>query len=145
MAVRVRPLVQDDFAAWLPLWDGNNDGQRDMDVTSQTWARLMDSNSAVFGFGAEDSGCLIGLVHYILHPTTGSMGDACYMQDVYVDPAVRGKGAGRKLVEAVAAQGKKEGWARLYWIAEADNEAAQALYKDFGVKLNFTVHAMIVK
>lgn len=143
--VKIRPLVQSDFPAWLELWNGNNEGHKDPAVTTETWSRLMDDGSGVCGLCAEDEGALTGLVHYILHPTTGSLNPAGYMQDVYVDPAARGKGVARKLVEAVAKQGKTEKWARLYWIAQEENEAAQALYKKFGTKLNFTVHAMAMK
>ena len=88
---------------------------------------------------------MVGLVHYVLHPTTGAVAPVCYMQDVYVDPAQRGKGIARKLVKAVALQGKKEGWARMYWLAETSNEAAQGLYKDIGSKLDFTLHILPMK
>lgn len=140
--MNIRPLVTDDFPQWLPLWDGNNQGQRDTAVTSETWSRLIDEAAHVYGLGAFEGEEMRGLVHYILHPTTGSIAYACYMQDVYVDPAHRKKGIAKALVKAVAKRGKEEKWSRLYWIAEADNEAAQALYKDIGVKLDFTLHVM---
>ena len=38
----------------------------------------------------EDGDALLGMIQYVLHPTTGAINDACYMQDVYVDPAHRG-------------------------------------------------------
>lgn len=139
---QIRSLQQSDFPAWLPLWDGNNLTQRNEAVTTQTWGRLIDPESTVCGLGAVKGDTLIGLVHYVLHPTTGAIEPVCYMQDVYVDPAYRGQGIARKLVKAVALQGKKEGWARMYWLAESTNEAAQGLYKDIGVKLDFTLHIL---
>lgn len=142
MSIQVRPIKQTDFPQWLPLWDGNNLGKRDEAVTSETWSRLTDENSAVNGLVAEENGTIVGLVHYILHPTTGSLTDVCYMQDVYVDPASRQKGIARKMIKALEQIGKKEKWGRMYWLAESDNEAAQALYKTLGVKLNFTLHIM---
>ena len=142
MSIQVRPIKQTDFPQWLPLWDGNNLGKRDEAVTSETWSRLTDENSAVNGLVAEENGTIVGLVHYILHPTTGSLSDVCYMQDVYVDPASRQKGIARKMVESLEQIGKREKWGRMYWLAESDNEAAQALYKTLGVKLNFTLHIM---
>lgn len=140
-------MQNDDFPAWLPLWNGNNQGHKDDAVTTETWTRLIDPQAQVFGLVAQDqsSGALLGLVHYILHPTTGAIAPACYMQDVFVDTAARGRGIGRKLVGAVADIGRKEKWARLYWFAEQNNEAAQALYKKFGVKLNFSLHGMSLK
>lgn len=141
-ALKIRPLEQNDFPAWLPLWDGNNMGQRNEEVTTETWSRILDSDSPVHGLGAFDGDTMVGLVHYILHPTTGHIEPACYMQDVYVDPAQRQKGIGRALVEEIARIGQQEKWSRLYWLAEEDNVAAQNLYKNIGVKLNFSLHVM---
>lgn len=141
--IKIRPVESGDFPAWLPLWDGNNLGQRNEAVTTETWTRLVDPDFPVHGLVAESpDGALAGLVHYILHYTTGAVAPVCYMQDLYVSPEHRRHGIGRRLVRALADQGQKEKWARLYWLAEADNKAAQALYKDFGIKLDFTLHVL---
>lgn len=140
--MKIRPLQKEDYAAWLPLWDGNNLGTRDEAVTAETWRRLMDENNPVKGLGAFGGDKMRGLVHYVLHPTTGAIAPACYMQDLYVDPAHRKKGIARALVQELVSIGQKEKWARIYWLAEAENKAAQALYKTLGVKLNFTLHVM---
>lgn len=143
MAVKIRAIENRDFPDWLPLWDGNNLGTRDEAVTSETWSRLIDPDFPVHGLVAEDGGKLVGLVHYVVHPTTGSLKNVCYMQDVYVDPPARQKGVARKLLKELAAIGqRREKWARIYWMAEAENEAAQKLYKTIGVKLDFTLHMM---
>lgn len=143
MAVKIRAIENRDFPDWLPLWDGNNLETRDEAVTSETWSRLIDPEFPVYGLVAEDGGKLVGLVHYIVHPTTGSLKNVCYMQDVYVAPPARQKGVARKLLKELAAIGqRREKWARIYWMAEADNEAAQKLYKTIGVKLDFTLHMM---
>ncbi|MEM7651072.1 MAG: GNAT family N-acetyltransferase [Pseudomonadota bacterium] len=141
MALKIRPIENRDFPDWLPLWDGNNMGTRDEAVTTETWSRLNTPESPVCGLIAEESGKLIGLLHYIEHPTTGSLKNICYMQDVYVDPAHRKKGVARAMIEKLSSIGQGK-WARIYWLAESDNEAAQALYKTLGVKLNFTLHVM---
>ena len=99
MPLKIRAIENRDFPDWLPLWDGNNLGVRDEAVTSETWSRLIDPDSHVHGLIAEKDGQLIGLVHYITHPTTGSLNDVCYMQDVYVDPAFRRKGIAKKLID----------------------------------------------
>ena len=64
------------------------------------------------------------------------------MQDVYIAPAQRQKGYARMLIGALARIGQENEWGRIYWLAEAGNEAAQALYKDIGVKLDFTFHIL---
>lgn len=140
--LEIRPLQNPDFPAWLPLWDGNNMGRRNEEVTAETWSRLIDSGSPVNGLAAFNGGEMRGFVHYILHPTTGYIRPVCYMQDVYVDPEHRRKGIARTLVQELTKIAKKEQWGRLYWFAENSNEAAQALYKNLGVKLDFALHVM---
>ena len=142
MTLVIRPLRADDYAGWLPLWDGNNLGQRNDAVTAETWERLLDPHTQVHGLCALEKSEIVGLVHYILHPTTGSVQPVCYMQDVFVDPMHRKKGIARQLVQDVAKMGRAQKWARMYWLAEAENIAAQRLYKNLGVKLDFTLHVL---
>lgn len=141
MSITIRPLATDDYDQWVVLWNGNNQGHINHEVTAVTWSRLMD-NQQVRGLAAFDGGDMAGLVHFILHPVTGHIKNVCYMQDLYVDPTHRRKGIGRTLVEALAAVGQSEGWARMYWLAEAQNREAQALYKNLGLTLNFTLHVL---
>lgn len=141
--MKIRPLEKDDFPQWLPLWDGNNMGVKNEPVTTETWSRLMDPDFPIHGLCAVDGDRMLGFVHYVVHPTTGSIEPICYMQDVYVDPDQRKKGIAHKLVTEVAKLKAKENWARIYWLAESDNIAAQKLYKDIGVKLDFTLHVLI--
>ncbi len=140
--IKVRPFTNNDFPQWLPLWNANNQGHEDALVTTETWGRIVDPNAQVHGLGAFDGDTLKGLVHYITHPTTGHVKPVCYMQDLFVAPAHRKKGIARKLVKALEAKGRQEKWARLYWLAEGKNEAAQNLYKTLGTQLDFTLHVI---
>lgn len=140
--LQIRPLRPKDFPDWLPLWDDNNLGQRNTEITTSTWTRLIDPQSAVQGLCATQGKQMIGLVHYVLHPITGLIEPVCYMQDLYVTPDHRGKGVAKKLVKALSVEGAKQKWARIYWLADSKNEAAQGLYKDIGTKLDFTLHIL---
>lgn len=114
-------------------------GHRNEAVTTETWSRLTGDNHSVNGLCALANGEMVGLVHYVLHPTTGAIEPVCYMQDVFVNEDMRGQGIAKIMVGELVKLGKKEKWARLYWLADADNEAAQALYKNIGVKMNFNL------
>ncbi len=142
MPLIIRPLEPNDFPNWLPLWDGNNMGQRHEAVTTETWARLIDESSAVHGLCALQNGEMAGIIHYITHPTTGSIEPACYMQDVYVAENFRQQGIAKALVEKLAVIAKREQYSRLYWFADNGNEAAQKLYRTLGMKLDFALHIM---
>ena len=143
--MKIRSVENQDFPAWLALWDANNLGQKDEDVTTQTWTRLNDETSPVCALVAEDKDALVGLLQYVLHPTTGSIDDICYMQDVFVVPEARGKGIARKMIRELERIARAEKWGRIYWLAESKNEAAQALYKSLGHKLDFTLHILPTK
>lgn len=139
MQIIIRSLQQNDFPNWLPLWNANNLGQIDEVLTTETWSRLTDDNHPVNGICAIVNGEMAGLVHYVLHPTTGAIEPICYMQDLFVSEKHRQKGIARKMVKELIIIGEKENWGRLYWLADENNEAAQALYKNIGVKMNFSL------
>ena len=65
--------------------------------------------------------------HYFFHPAFWS-GEACYLQDLFVDEAVRGRGVARALIEQVAGAARDRGAARFYWHTREDNTRARALY-----------------
>lgn len=135
-------LQPSDYDDWLPLWLDNMEHLVDADVTAETWRRICDPNHAVKGlaYRADSAAPITGICHYVLHPTTGSIKPVCYMQDVFVDPAARRQGIARTLITTLAQMGKTQGWARIYWLAERKNDAAQRLYQSIGIKLDFTLH-----
>ena len=114
------------------------------EVTALTWSRICDPQSQIGGLGIrrEVGMPLVGICHYILHPTTGNVRLVCDMQDLYVMPEMRRQGLGRMLVTHLAQMGRGEGWTRLFWLTETGNEAAQQLYMSLGRKLDFTVHIL---
>lgn len=135
-------IREEDYADWHRLWLANNQGVDNPEVTAETWSRLLSPIFPVHGMIARLDGQVAGLVHYILHPVTGHINPACYMQDLFTDPAFRRRGIGRALVEHLAAIGRREQWARLYWLADNKNKEAQALYKNLGVRLDFSFHVL---
>ena len=138
----IRALEAGDYAQWLPLWIANNQGEDNPDINAHTWRLLIDPDSAIHGFGAWSGGDLAGFVHAVTHPVTGHLQPACYMQDLFVDPAFRRQGIALTLVTALSLWARQAHCARLYWLAEAKNEAAQRLYATIGLKLDFTFHIM---
>jgi GNAT superfamily N-acetyltransferase len=78
----------------------------------------------------------IGLAHYLSHTSAWAPASTrhCYLNDLYVDPAVRGMGGGRELIEAVREEAKaKLGCSRVYWLTAPDNVAARRLYDKVAV------------
>lgn len=55
-----------------------------------------------------------------------------YIADLYVTPPMRGRGLGRALVAAAAAQASRRGLAYVGWLSKPWNEAAHAFYRGLG-------------
>lgn len=128
----VRPLKSSDQDAWLTHWRGYiafYESSVSDEVTAETWRRLLDEGSPIFGLVAEDdTGTVVGIVNCVVHANTWFKGSICYLQDLFVSPQARGQGAGRTLINAVADEARKNGWGRVYWMTKANNQAARALY-----------------
>lgn len=91
---------------------------------------------------AEHAGQVIGIANYLTHESTSTLGSVCYLQDLFVDPAVRGGGVGRALIDWLVAESKRQGWARLYWNTRRDNHAARALYDKYGPESGFVRYVL---
>ena len=71
---------------------------------------------------------IVGLVHYLDHPSTSRLTDVCYLQDLFTVPAMRGRGVARRLIEAVYEAARATGSARVYWQTQESNSTARTLY-----------------
>ena len=133
MTVTVRDLAAGDEGRWRDLWKGYcTFYETDMPfaVTDATWARLTDPGEvAMFCLVAlGEDGAVTGFVNCVLHPNTWTEKPVCYLEDLFVDPQARNRGAGRALIEAVRERGRADGWHRVYWRTRNDNATARALY-----------------
>ena len=137
----IRSLERRDYEQWLPLWQENCEHKISDEVTKETWRRLTHPKEKMGGLGVFDAqDNMLALLHYILHPTTGFIENACYMQDIFVAQEYRKQGLAKRLMWELQDVKKTEKWSRIYWFAENDNVAAQKLYKTLGIKLDFSLH-----
>jgi GNAT superfamily N-acetyltransferase len=129
IGVRIAALAQADHARWLELARGYKAFYKTKVTDAEyerTWKRLL-RNDRVWGLGAHLDGRLVGITHYLFHTGTWH-NEICYLQDLFVDPQVRGRGVARALIEAVAAAARKRGAEKLYWLTQTHNTTARALY-----------------
>ena len=68
------------------------------DVFEHTWRRLLDG-TALHGLAARVDGRMVGITHFLFHGSAWTAAPICYLQDLYVDDAARGQGAGRGLAQ----------------------------------------------
>lgn len=135
-ALTIRPIAADDRRSWDVLWQGYlvfyEEALPDR-ITEETWKRLIDPAVDPHGFVAVDAaGRIVGFVHYLFHRSTWTVGPVCYLEDLFVDPKVRGGGIGRALIEAVYAAADRAGAETVYWQTQEFNATARTLYDRVG-------------
>ena len=145
--ILIRAVQREDFANWKPLWDGYNAfyGRKEETAlpeatTSLTWSRFFDAYEPMHALVAEQSGKLLGLVHFLYHRSTISIEPLCYLQDLFTTEAARGKGVGRALIQEVYKQAKVAGCSRVYWHTHETNATAMKLYDKIADRSGFVVY-----
>src|SRR2546430_17276608 len=78
--------------------------------------------------GAYVGGHLCGIVHYLFHRSCWTIGNYCYLQDLFVAENARHLGVGRALIAAVEERARRAGASRVYWLTHGGNAAARALF-----------------
>jgi GNAT superfamily N-acetyltransferase len=141
MPVIIRPLRAADQVAWTGLWTAYLEfygTALPSDIFTSTFGRLLGDDPQDFsGLVAEVDGDLIGLTHYLFHRHGWKIENVCYLQDLYVSPAARGTGCGRKLIEAVYAAADAQNAPNVYWLTQDDNTTGRQLYDRVGSLTNF--------
>lgn len=127
---KIRPIAEEDEADWRRLWSAYLEFYKTelpQAVTDNLFQNLLRGEPH-FAFVGEYDGRMIGFVHCLPHASTWSSSPYCYLEDLYVDAAVRGTGAGRALVEAVYVEADRRGYSRVYWHTDHSNTTARRLY-----------------
>jgi len=143
MSISIRAPEAGDAAAWRELWAGYNRFYRATvpdDVTGSLWQKLLAADGDIRALVAVRDGKLIGLAHYLFHPSSWSHAPSCYLEDMFVAKAARGSDAGEKLIQATAAAAEASGAGRLYWHTQEYNGAARSLYDTLAQRTSFVVY-----
>jgi GNAT superfamily N-acetyltransferase len=143
----IRAALPSDRVHWRALWDGYNEfygraGATALpaEITEALWARIFDPAEPVHARLAELDGSVVGLAHYLFHRSTTMLAPICYLQDLFVDDAARGRGAGRTLIETVYREASAAGSSRVYWQTHETNMVARALYDTVAERSGFIVY-----
>ena len=143
-SLEIRPLRAEDEIEWRRLWTAYLAFYQTAlpeDVFRSTFARLLSGADNEFkGLLALVEGRPVGLTHYLFHRTGWALENICYLQDLYADPDIRGKGIGRALIEAVYAEASAADAPKVYWMTQEFNSTARQLYDRLAEKSPFVVY-----
>jgi GNAT superfamily N-acetyltransferase len=144
----VRPLAAADRQSWEPLWRGYLEfyaADVAPEVSGVTFARLTGGREPMGGFIAtDDAGAAVGIVHWLTHRSCWTIGNYCYLQDLFVAPGRRGCGIGRKLIEAVYDKARGLDCSRVYWHTHETNTVAMRLYDGIADRPGFVQYRKVL-
>jgi GNAT superfamily N-acetyltransferase len=138
--VVIKPISEDERAAWDPLWADYLTFYKAAlapDITDTTWQRFHDPAEPMFILGGYVDGRLTGFVHYLFHRSTWAPNAYCYLEDLFVSEEARGLGIGRALIEAVYDKAQQAGASRVHWLTNTSNAQARILYDQVADHLGF--------
>lgn len=133
MSFEVRELKEADRAQWEMLWAGYLEFYKSSvapEVIETTFARLLDPSEPMFCLVADYAAThnLLGIVNCVIHRSTWSRQNYCYLGDLFTAPAARKRGIARALIEAVYARADELNLGRVYWMTHEGNQTARKLY-----------------
>jgi GNAT superfamily N-acetyltransferase len=127
----IRAVAAADRAAWDRLYAGYAAFYKvtqTPEMRDTVWSWLMDAGHSTNGLVAELDGVVVGLAHYrsFARPLSASTGG--FLDDLFVNPDLRGSGAAAALIKGLEDLGRAKGWTVIRWITADDNYRARGLY-----------------
>lgn len=140
----IRAAWPDDEAEWRELFRAYGvfyETEFTDNVLEAVWWQLLEDGSGVDALVAELDGVVVGLAHYRSHPDTFSGGRDWYLDDLFVDPAVRGAGVATALIEHLIGLARaSEPAGTLRWITADDNARAKRVYDRIAKKTSWVTY-----
>ena len=130
--IRIVPLEQRHRADWDRLYAGYAEFYRvtqTPEMRDRVWSWLHDPAHGTCVLVAEDAaGRAVGLAHYraFARPLSATTGG--YLDDLFVNPQMRGQRVADALIAALAEEGRRQGWSVIRWITAENNARARAVY-----------------
>jgi GNAT superfamily N-acetyltransferase len=143
MHVRVRPVAADDERSWRRWFAAYREFYRlipDDAIVDRVWTWTMDPAHETNALVAEIDDAVVGIANYrrFARPSTGTVG--LWLDDLFTDPTLRGRGIGRALIEELQGMADRSGYSVVRWITASDNTPAQRLYDDIATRTSWVTY-----
>jgi len=141
--VVVRPIEQGDHEAWQRLFHAYREFyeyDEEQDVVDLVWGWINDESHETNALVALVDDQVVGFAHHreFARPSSGKRG--LYLDDLFTEPGVRGKGIGRALITRLGEMARERGFNKVRWITAEDNHTAQRLYDDLAEKTTWLTY-----
>lgn len=97
-------------------------------------AALFGPHPLVHAHVAEEDGRVVGMAVWFLSFSTWTGRHTLYLEDIFVEPGMRGRGLGRDLLRRLATRAVELGCARMDWAVLDWNEPAMGFYRSVGAR-----------
>ncbi len=139
MSLVIRAARPDDSALIFALVRELADYEKMSDAVDATQeqiaAALFAPQPRLFCDIAEWDGEGAGLAVWFLNFSTFRGRHGLYLEDIFVRPALRGRGIGKALMARLAARCVEQNWARFEWAVLDWNAPSIAFYKSIGAQV----------
>ena len=142
-----RPVEQRDRDAWSRLFRGYctfYEWPASEEQLRRVWSWIHEEGSveAIVAVAADGSGEPVGLAHLRawVRPLRGEI--AGYLDDLFVDPAVRGTGVVEALFAAIDQAAVDHGWSIVRWTTADDNYRARTAYDRVATRTGWITYEM---
>lgn len=138
MTVTIREAAPADVPSILRLVKDLAVYEREPDAVEATEADFAaalfpcDGAPTTYCLVAEDDGDAVGMALWFPTFSTWTGRNGIWLEDLFVEPGRRGRGAGRALLAGLARICVERGWRRLEWRVLAWNEPSIAFYHSLG-------------
>ncbi|WP_433327268.1 N-acetyltransferase family protein [Spirillospora sp. CA-294931] len=134
----IRPATPDDVPAMLRLVRDLAEYERALHEVKATEddlrEHLFGPEPRVFAHVAEHEGTVVGFALWFLTFSTWVGRHGIYLEDLYVDPEIRGKGYGRRLLTELARIADERGYGRVEWSVLNWNTPSIGFYESLGAR-----------
>jgi ribosomal protein S18 acetylase RimI-like enzyme len=109
------------------------------DMRDRVWGWIGEGKIACL-MAIDDQGRPVGIAHVreFVRPLMSVLGG--YLDDLYVDPTLRGSGVVDDLFNAAKDLGRERGWSLIRWITREDNYRARAVYDRIATRTNWVTY-----
>ncbi|HUE11748.1 MAG TPA: GNAT family N-acetyltransferase [Steroidobacteraceae bacterium] len=143
---RVVPLRLEHRSQWERLYAGYAafyKVEQTAEMRRIVWRWIFDAENELEALVALDGdGGVVGLAHYrpLLRPLRATVGG--FLDDLFVEPKLRGTGVAQALMQGLAEKGRAAGWSSIRWLTAEDNYRARSFYDQVAARTVFLTYEM---
>ncbi|MEP3346793.1 MAG: GNAT family N-acetyltransferase [Litoreibacter sp.] len=146
MAVIIRQVAEQDRDEWDILFEAYckfGGDEQTPEMRDRVWGWIHDQSAQTLCFVVEnDQGKIVGFVHFRSFERPMPATKGAYIDDMFVAASSRGQGVVDKMIEAVGAYAKEQGWDIVRWMTSETNYRARSVYDRHGTKSNWVTYQL---